>query len=71
MAADGGRVSADLLGVEREGPKAIQDVVSYHVSTDLSMWSEPDALLAHFIQPGGGGRPVGVLQALGPVRVRP
>ena len=67
VAADGGRVSAELLGVEREGPKAIQDVVSYHVSTDLSMWSEPDALLAHFIQPWGGGRPVGVLQALGPV----
>jgi 2,4-dichlorophenol 6-monooxygenase len=67
VAADGGRVSTDLLGVEREGPKAIQDVVSYHVSTDLSMWSEPDALLAHFIQPWGGGRPVGVLQALGPV----
>ena len=67
IAADGGRVSTELLGVEREGPKAIQDVVSYHVSTDLSMWSEPDALLAHFIQPWGGGRPVGVLQALGPV----
>jgi 2,4-dichlorophenol 6-monooxygenase len=68
IAADGGRVSADLLGVEREGPKAIQDVVSHHVSTDLSMWSEPDALLAHLIQPWGEGRPVGVLQALGPGR---
>ena len=68
IAADGGRVSAELLGVEREGPKAIQDVVSHHVSTDLSMWSEPDALLAHFIQPWGEGRPVGVLQALGPGR---
>lgn len=66
IAADGGRVVASLLGVEREGPKAIQDVVSHHVSTDLSMWSEPDALLAHFIQPWGQGRPVGVLQALGP-----
>lgn len=68
VAADGGRVSAALLGIEREGPKAIQDVVSYYVSTDLSMWSEPDALLAHFIQPWGEGRPVGVLQALGPGR---
>lgn len=66
VAADGGRVSAGLLGVEREGPKAIQDVVSYYVSTDLSAWSEPDALLAHFIQPWGEGRPVGVLQSLGP-----
>ena len=67
IAADGGRICAQLLGVEREGPKAIQNVLSYHVSTDLSMWSEPNALLAHFIQPWGGGRPVGVLQALGPV----
>jgi len=68
VAADGGRVSGALLGVEREGPTAIQDVVTYHVSMDLSMWSEPDALLSHFIQPWGEGRPVGVLQALGPGR---
>lgn len=66
IAADGGRVSADLLGVDVEGPRAIRDVVSYYVSTDLSAWSEPDALLAHFIQPHGGGRTVGGLQALGP-----
>jgi 2,4-dichlorophenol 6-monooxygenase len=66
IAADGGRIVPALLGVEREGPKAIQDVVSIHLSTDLSLWSEPDALLAHLIQPAGGGRPVGVLQALGP-----
>lgn len=68
VAADGGRVSADLLGTELEGPRAIRDVVSHYVSTDLSTWSEPDALLAHFIQPSGGGRTVGALQALGPLR---
>ena len=68
IAADGGRSSSALLGVEREGPKAIRDVVSYYVSADLSMWSEPDALLAHFIQPYGNGRTVGALQALGPFR---
>jgi 2,4-dichlorophenol 6-monooxygenase len=68
IAADGGRVSSALLGVELEGPKAIRDVVSYYVSADLSMWSEPDALLAHFIQPWGSGRTVGALQALGPLR---
>ncbi len=66
--ADGGRVSASLLGVELEGPRAIREVVSHYVSTDLSMWSEPDALLAHFIQPYGNGRPVGAVQALGPGR---
>jgi len=66
--ADGGRVSSSLLGVELEGPRAIREVVSHYVSTDLSLWSEPDALLAHFIQPYGNGRPVGAVQALGPGR---
>ena len=68
IAADGGRVSAALLGVELQGPKAIRDVVSHYVSTDLRAWSEPDALLAHFIQPRGEGHTVGTLQALGPGR---
>jgi 2,4-dichlorophenol 6-monooxygenase len=68
IAADGGRVSSTLLGVELEGPRAIRDVVSHHVSADLSVWPEGDALLAHFIQPSGAGRTVGALQALGPFR---
>jgi 2,4-dichlorophenol 6-monooxygenase len=68
VAADGGRVSARLLGVPVEGPQAIRDVVSHYVSMDAGLWSEPDALLAHFIQPGAGGRTVGALQALGPGR---
>lgn len=66
IAADGGRTSAELLGIEMVGPEQIRDVVSYHVSTDLSMWSEPDALLAHFIHPAGGGRRMGSIQAIGP-----
>jgi 2,4-dichlorophenol 6-monooxygenase len=66
IAADGGRISSELLGVRLEGPRAINDVVSYHVSTDLGLWAEPDALLAHFIAPRGHGRMVGTLQALGP-----
>ena len=53
--ADGGRVSSELLGVELDGPRAIRDVVSHYVSTDLSGWAEPDALLTHFIQPYGQG----------------
>lgn len=66
IAADGGRASTELLGVRLDGPRAIRNVVNYYVSTDLSMWSEPHALLAHFIQPHGAGGTVGVLQALGP-----
>lgn len=64
--ADGGRSSAELLEVEMEGPQAIREVVNYHVSTDLSMWSEPDALLAFFFHPNQSGRRGGTLQALGP-----
>ena len=66
IAADGGRDSSRLLGVEMDGQRAIHDVLSNYVATDLSMWPEADALLAHFIQPQGGGRTVGTLQALGP-----
>jgi 2-polyprenyl-6-methoxyphenol hydroxylase and related FAD-dependent oxidoreductases len=64
--ADGGRSSGELLGVEMEGPQAIREVVNYHVSTDLSMWSEPDALLAFFFHPAASGTRRGTLQALGP-----
>lgn len=64
--ADGGRTSAEILDVDMEGPKAIREVVNYHVSTDLSMWSEPDALLAFFFHPDQSGRRGGTLQALGP-----
>lgn len=66
IVADGGRVSGELLGVEMEGPKGIREVVNHHVSTDLSMWSEPDALLCFFFHPSGGLRRMGTLQALGP-----
>lgn len=66
VVADGGRASGELLGVEMEGPQAIRQVVNYHVTTDLSMWSEPDALLAFFFHPSGGPRRMGTIQALGP-----
>lgn len=66
IAADGGRSSADMLGVEMEGPRDMREVVNYHVSLDLSSWSEPDALLGHFMHPAGGARRRGTIQALGP-----
>ena len=66
IAADGGRVSTALLGIALQGAHAIHDVASYYVSTDLGLWAEPDALLAHFIAPRGRGRTVGTIQALGP-----
>jgi len=66
IAADGGRVSSELLDVELEGPRAIRDIVNQYVSADLSLWSEEDALLAYFVSPSGHGQTSGVLQALGP-----
>ena len=66
VAADGGRNSADMLGIELEGPRDMREVVNYHVSLDLSSWSEPDALLGHFLHPAGGARRRGTIQALGP-----
>lgn len=66
VVADGGRTGGDLLGVEMEGPKGIRELVNYYVSTDLSMWSEPDALLCFFFHPKGGARRTGTIQALGP-----
>lgn len=64
--ADGGRASNELLGIEFDGVSAIRNVTTYHVSTDLSMWSEPDAILAHFVHPSGHGRRMGTMQAIGP-----
>lgn len=66
IAADGGRDSAEMLGIEMEGPRDMREVVNYHVSMDLSAWSEPDALLGHFLHPAGGARRRGTIQALGP-----
>ncbi|MER7797140.1 FAD-dependent oxidoreductase [Microbacterium sp. NPDC096154] len=65
--ADGGRTSNELLDIEFDGVKAIRNVTTYHVSTDLSMWTEPDAILAHFVHPSGHGRRMGTMQAIGPV----
>jgi 2-polyprenyl-6-methoxyphenol hydroxylase and related FAD-dependent oxidoreductases len=67
IAADGGRSSSELLGIDLEGPRDIREVVNYHVRMDLSAWPEPDALLAHFIHPAGGARRRGTIQAIGPV----
>jgi 2,4-dichlorophenol 6-monooxygenase len=68
VAADGGRTCPDLLGVETVGPRALVDIVSVFFSADLSAYADPEALLTYFIQPEGGGGPVGALLALGPGR---
>ena len=66
IAADGGRDSGRLLGIEQEGRADLREVVNYHVKMDLSEWAEEDALLAHFMHPAGGARRRGTIQAIGP-----
>lgn len=66
IAADGGHDSADLLDVKLDGATGIREMTNYHVTTDLSMWSEPDALLCFLFSPRSGLRRAGTIQALGP-----
>ncbi len=68
IAADGGRVCADLLGVDLKGPSDLLDVVNMHVQMDLSAWADEEALITYFISPDGHGSFTGILVALGPDR---
>jgi 2,4-dichlorophenol 6-monooxygenase len=67
IAADGGRLREDLLGVVMEGPTQLLDMVSMHVSADLSPWiTDDEVLLYYFIAPRGQGNFTGALCAMGP-----
>jgi 2,4-dichlorophenol 6-monooxygenase len=66
IAADGGRMCSDLLGVDVVGPRALMDNVSIFMSADLSAVAEPDGLITFFVNPHGQGSYAGALLALGP-----
>ena len=67
VAADGGRLCADLLGVDMDGPRRLRDMVSMHISADLKQWVQDDqVLLYYFIGPEGKGTFHGSACALGP-----
>lgn len=67
IAADGGRLCTDLLGVEMDGPRELRDMVSMHISADLKEWVQDDqVLLYYFIGPQGKGTFHGSACALGP-----
>lgn len=67
IAADGGRLCTDLLGVEMDGPRQVRDMVSMHISADLKQWVQDDqVLLYYFIGPQGKGTFHGSACALGP-----
>jgi 2,4-dichlorophenol 6-monooxygenase len=66
VAADGGRNSTGLLGVEVRGPRALMDVVNAYVTMDLSRYADPEALLTYFVTPTGRGTVPGSLLSLNP-----
>jgi 2,4-dichlorophenol 6-monooxygenase len=67
IAADGGRMCTTLLGAEMQGPTRLVEIVSQHVSMDLSRWVTDDqVLLTYFINPKGNGTFAGSLCAMGP-----
>lgn len=69
IAADGGRTCGELVGVEMEGPTDLLDMVSMHVSADLSRWMPDDqVLLTYIINPTGQGTQTGAVCAMGPDR---
>lgn len=49
LACDGGRTVGPLFGVEMEGPRGIQNVVSIHMSADLSRWARDSDVLIRWI----------------------
>lgn len=67
IAADGGRLCADLLGVEMIGPRKLLNMVTMHVTADLRPYvTDDEVLLYYFIDPHGRGTFRGSICAMGP-----
>jgi 2,4-dichlorophenol 6-monooxygenase len=68
IAADGGRTVGAIVGIALEGQRNILDMVSVHMSADLSTVLKDDSvLLRWFSNPDFGGTlPGGVLSPMGP-----
>src|SRR6201988_1580728 len=68
IAADGGRTVGGIIGVELEGQRNILDMVSVHMTADLSSVLEDDSVFLRWLaNPDFGGTMTGgVLAPLGP-----
>jgi 2,4-dichlorophenol 6-monooxygenase len=67
IAADGGRLCSRLLGVQMIGPTHLLDMVTMHMTADLSQYAwDDEVLLYYFIDPHGQGTFRGALCAMGP-----
>ncbi|HEY2199587.1 MAG TPA: FAD-dependent monooxygenase, partial [Mycobacterium sp.] len=67
IAADGGRTVGGIVGIELEGERNILDMVSVHMTADLSTVLEDDSVLLRWLaNPDFGGTlPGGVLAPMG------
>ncbi len=67
IGADGGRTITKALGVPMVGPTELLDMVTMHVTADLSPWiTDEQVLLYYFIDPKGQGGFRGTICAMGP-----
>ena len=55
IAADGGKTVGAAVGVEMAGPTGLLDMVSTHLSADLSAWADESCLITWFLNPDGAG----------------
>jgi 2,4-dichlorophenol 6-monooxygenase len=70
IAADGGRTVGGMVGIQLEGQRNILDMVSVHMTADLSSVLEDDSVFLRWLaNPDFGGTlPGGVLAPMGPGR---
>jgi 2,4-dichlorophenol 6-monooxygenase len=67
IAADGGKTVGAQLGVSMHGPTGLLDMVSTHLSADLSEWADESCLITWFLNPDGAGSwGSGVVVPMGP-----
>lgn len=68
VAADGGRMAADALGIKMEGERDIVDMVSAHIRAPISRYHpDPSVFISWFIDPAlGGSIGTGYLYHAGP-----
>ncbi|KAL4897766.1 FAD binding domain-containing protein [Aspergillus ambiguus] len=73
VAADGGRMVADALGIAVAGERDVMEMVSGHVQAPISQFHpQPGALITWFIDPElGGSINTGYLYHLGPYPAQP
>jgi 2,4-dichlorophenol 6-monooxygenase len=68
LGCDGGRTVGKLLGIQMQGVRDVMNMVSVHMTADLSRWArDPEVLIRWLVNPDFGGMwASGVLVPMGP-----